>query len=97
MQEVNHYIPTDLEWSANGLPCEPRVLNMMCEQILKNGRISEIVRHTAGWHHADGTSGVHGLSSQVLVVECDHIPCITYAIHLTGFRVTEIIETISKE
>lgn len=97
MQKVTSFIPNDLEWHAQGLQCQPRTLNSMCEQIFKHGRITEIIRHTSQWRHPDGTGGINGQRSQALEVKCDHLPNITYVVHLIGFRVIEIIETITTD
>lgn len=95
MNKTNHYIPTDLEWPANGLKCEPRDLNRMCKQILKHGTIANFSHHTSTYSEPGGFTEARGCGSHVLTVTCDHVPDFMYVIHFTGFRVTEIIEIIT--
>lgn len=74
-----------------------QVLSIFAKENDIHGKVTEIVQHTSTWLNPDGTSGAHAERSQALAVECDHVPNITYTIHLTGYRVTSIIETTVTE
>jgi hypothetical protein len=95
MDITRTYIPNNLEWSENGYPCYPKVINRMCRDILRHGKIAEIHHHTATSISPDGTTGKLDMGTQVLTVECEHVPHIIYVIHLSGFRVLRIIETVT--
>jgi hypothetical protein len=95
MNRINYYSPEGLEWEARGNKCRVRDLNRMCRNILANGTVTDVHRHTSQSQDPDGKRDVWHSGTMALTVESVHIPGLVYCIHIHGLRVVEIIETMT--
>ena len=93
-RERRTYIANDLLFACQpqGYVCTRTALNRMCQDILQHGKITDVHHHSAHSIDPDGTERRFDWGTQALTVVCDHVPHISYTIHLSGFRVSHIIE-----
>lgn len=96
MVEITHY--ENCAWSKGGLKQEE--LNDLAKEIFTGGKVIEVHHNGYSTNNPLQTKGSEEMVSVAdgrvcYVVECDGFP-VKFWIHMRGFNVTEIIESVTR-
>jgi len=90
---VTHF--NSCKWDKGGL--KPEEMQRFAKKIFENGKIEEVFHHSYGTNNPEQTRGDEWATvlsgNAAYRIKCEGFP-ITYVVHMNGYEVTEIIETI---
>ncbi len=94
MTHTQHYIPNDLNYSANGYPMEREKFDAMVTEIFEKGSVSTVHVHGYSQFMSGDEQKNYFEFSKAIIVKVAHPGTITYTVHFRGLTPIEIIEEI---
>lgn len=94
MTHVQHYIPNDLNYSANGYPMERQKFDTMVTEIFEKGSVSKVHIHGYSQFAPGEEQKNYFVFSRAIVVTVSNPIEIKYTVHFRGLTPIEIIEEI---
>lgn len=94
MTHTQHYIPNDLNYSANGYPLERKKFDAMVTEIFDKGSVSIVHVHGYSQFMPGEEQKNYFEFSKAIVVTVTMPVAIKYTVHFRGLTPIEIIEEI---